>query len=70
MEISTEYIKAQLQRRVALRELRKVADGSGVSLRTLHRIIKGASCTTANAGQLQRYLVETESMKRLPDAGK
>jgi DNA-binding phage protein len=68
--ISPEFIQAQLQRRAAQRELRRVADGAGVSVRTLNRIMKGASFTTANGTLLQKYLTDTQHMKSLPYAGK
>jgi hypothetical protein len=69
MEISVEYIKAQLQRRARERQLPRVALGSGVGLRTLHRILTKGSCTTRTAESLQVFLTTTEKQKELRRAG-
>jgi DNA-binding phage protein len=75
MEISIEYIKAQLQRRVAERQLSKVANGSGVALRTLRRILDddSANATLHTLDTLTKYLKRTERDKKLeqedPGAG-
>ena len=70
MEISMEYIKAQLQRRSGERQLPKVVKGSGVALRTLHRIIKGQGDTQhSTVVALNEYLKRTEQVKRLSDGG-
>lgn len=70
MEISIEYIKAQLQRRVAERQLSKVAAGSGVGLRTLRRILDNDSAnatlhTLHTLDTLTKYLKRTERDKKL-----
>lgn len=67
MDINIEYIKAQLQRRISERQLRKVADGSGVGLRTVHRIAHGAGYTIKTAEKLQGYLERNEKKKKLDD---
>jgi hypothetical protein len=69
MNINTEYIAAQLQRRADNGELPRVAAGAKVALRTLHRVKAGGSCRTATAQALQTYLQATESKRRLDDGG-
>lgn len=66
MEIN--YIKAQLQRRLHERQLSAVALASGVSRRTLYRIIDGKSnATMQTLGTLDTFLKRTERSKRLDD---
>lgn len=69
MEINIEFIREQLRRRAGERQLRKVADGSKVPLRTVHRVSQGAACRLDTAERLQTYLKQTERKKRLDDAG-
>jgi hypothetical protein len=63
-----DYIRAQLQRRTAERQLPTVAKRSGVGLRTLRRIIAGdGGCNYATVKQLDEFLRRTEKAKRLDD---
>lgn len=68
MQINTDYIKAQLQRRATERQLSKVASGCGVNVRTLQRIAKGESCSMKIAGKVQQFLLDTEREKKLSDS--
>lgn len=65
MQINTEYIVAQLQRRAGERQLGKVAKGSGVNLRTLQRMVKENGGSTKKLEKVQKFLAETEKQKKL-----
>jgi DNA-binding phage protein len=70
MELNMEYIKAQLQRRTAERQLSVIARGCGLTVRTLQRLAKGQSGTIKNAQTVQDYLLRNEGKKRLDDEQK
>lgn len=65
MEISMDYIRSQLQRRAAERQLSAVAAGSKVHLRTLQRMVNGHGGRIENAEKVQKFLRDTEREKKL-----
>lgn len=65
MQINMEYIRAQLQRRAGERQLTRVAQECGLTVRTLQRIAKEGNCTTKNAEKVQQFLLDTEKQKKL-----
>lgn len=67
--MDTIYIRAQLQRRLYERQLTRVADGSGVSRYTLHRIIKGGNGSVKTLTALEAFLRRTERQKKLDNKG-
>lgn len=69
MKINLDYIKEQLQRRATERQLPRVAHGSGVGLRTIHRVLSTGRCTTSTAEALQSFLTTTHRQKELKRAG-
>lgn len=69
MKIDKEYIIAQLNRRAAERQLPRVAEGSNIDLRTIHRIKIGKGCRITTAEILQTFLKNTERRKTLAPVG-
>jgi hypothetical protein len=67
MKINVEYIRGQLQRRAGSRQLAAVARGSGVNLRTLHRLKDGTPGTIALAIKVQEFLERTEKDKDISE---
>lgn len=66
--INPEYIKAQLQRWHSQRQLKAVSDVSGVSIRTLHRLVRGAAGNLGTCTQLEACLRKIESQKKPRDS--
>lgn len=67
MELNPEYVKAQLQRRKAERQLAAVARGSGLTRRTIDYILNGRSGHIKTITTLQKYLERTEGQKKLDE---
>lgn len=68
MSINMEYIKAQVQRRAAGRQLSALATHAGCTVRTLQRLADGKSCSVTMAERVQTALKETEHMTKIKRA--
>lgn len=68
MQLNIDYIVAQLQRRAAERQLVKVAQGAGVNIRTLQRIVVDKGGSTKKLEKVQQFLADTEKQKKLEAA--
>lgn len=65
MKFDTEFIKAQLDRRRREGQLYLVAQGSGVSKRTLGYLLAGRGTRAETAAKLHDYLQRTVRRKHL-----
>jgi Ser-tRNA(Ala) deacylase AlaX len=65
--IDIGFIREQLGRRQRERQVKFVAIGSGVALRTIWHVLKGQNPNLANAEKLQAFLKATMRRKHIHD---